>query len=108
MPEIRIDGGEADLDEPCELSLSTNATSDELWARWLSLGESVEQAGREMTEAGQRWKDTTDPTARDRLWVAYEAQAREYRVLAAWQELFYTAFIFCTDGAYCAALDSST
>ena len=96
-----------DIDEPRELfvTLETTATADELWGRWQYLCELSETVGAHVTEIGQRWKDTTDPTVRDRLWVEYEAQTREYRVLAAWTELFYTAFIFSTDGAHCAALN---
>ena len=104
MPENSASN--VDIDEPQDvsLSLSTTAAPDELWDRWQWLRELADKAGEQTTETGKRWKDTTDPTVRDRLWVEYEAQTREYRVLAAWKELFYTAFIFSTDGADCAAL----
>jgi hypothetical protein len=94
-------------DEPMEVSLTTTATPDELWARWQFLRELTDKADAQISAIGQRWKETTDPVARDRMWVEYEAQTREFRVLAAWKELFYTAFIFSTDGADCAALDDS-
>ena len=94
--------------EPQSLSLATDATADELWVRWQYLGELVEQAGAHMNQTAQRWKDTTDPAVKDRIWSEYESDAREYRVLASWKDLFYAAYIFSTDGAYCAALDDSS
>ena len=98
-----------DIDEPRELfvTLETTATADELWGRWQWLCELSETVGAHVTEIGQRWKDTTDPVAKDHLWVKYEAQTRDYRVLTSWKDLFYAAFIFSTDGAHCAALDNS-
>ena len=100
-----------DMDEPYDdlsLSLETTASADELWGRWQFLCDLVEKAGQQMTEVGQRWKETTDPVARDLIWADYEAQAREFRVLASWKDVFYAAFIFATDGATCAALDDSS
>ena len=99
-----------DIDEPRELfvTLETTATADELWGRWQWLCELSETVGAHVTEIGQRWKDTTDPVAKDHLWVEYEAQTRDYRVLTSWKDLFYAAFIFATDGAHCAALDDSS
>ena len=47
----------------------------------------------------------TDPAVKDRIWVDYETACREYRVLSSWKDVFYAAFIFATDGAFCAALD---
>jgi len=103
MPETHIDGSQ-DL----VLSLETTATADELWVRWQYLSELAEKAGQHMNDTGQRWKETTDPVAKDHLWVEYEAQTRDYRVLTSWKDLFYAAFIFSTDGAHCAALDNSS
>ncbi len=97
-----------DMSDPLELSLATTASSAELWNRWQDLCELAEKAGQQVTDAGQRWKDTTDPVARECLWVEYEAVAREYRVLASWKDVFYAAYIFSTDGGECAALDVSS
>ena len=94
-----------DADEPLTVSLETTAAPDELWRRWRYLCDLVEQAGTHMNDTGRRWKDTTDPVARDHLWSTYETEAREYRVLASWKDVFYAAFVFATDGAFCAAFD---
>ena len=106
MPETSITGTDVD-DEPLEVSLSTTAAPEELWARWLYLREVAEKVGARMTEAGQRWKETTDPAVKDGMWAEYEAQTREFRVVTSWKDLFYVAYIFATDGADCAALDDN-
>ena len=98
---------DVDDDEPLTVSLTTNACTDELWRRWQYLGDLVEQAGTHMNDTGRRWKDSTDPVARAHLWASYEAEAREFRVLASWKDIFYAAFIFSTDGPFCAAFDDS-
>jgi hypothetical protein len=103
MSEMSID-----IVEPQELSVSTTAAPDELWRRWLYLCELVEKAGWHMTEVGQRWKETTDPVAKDRIWAEYEAGAREFRVLTSWKDVFYAAFVFSIDGADCTALDDDS
>ena len=111
MPETiitSIDIDIIDVDEPLQLALSTTGTSRELWVRWQSLCELAEKVGAQMTEAGQRWKDTTEPMTREHLWVEYEAQTRQFRVLMSWKDVFYAAYIFSTDGADCAALDDSS
>ncbi len=101
---------ETDIDGPQELSLSlaTTAAPDELWNRWQDLRTQVEQAGEYMSETGRLWKETTDPEIKEWLWGRYEAEARNYRVLASWKDVFYAAFIFSTDGAECAELDVSS
>ena len=103
MPENTVDT------EPqsASVTLESTATADELWDQWQYVRLLVDQAGQRMTALGQQWKDTTDPVAKDRMWSAYEAGARDYRVLASWSELFYAAYVFSTDGADCAALNSS-
>jgi hypothetical protein len=105
MPETNIVS--VAVAEPLELSLATTATPEELRSQWQELCVMAERVGAQMTEIGRRWKETTDPTVKQRVWVEYEAQTREYRVLASWKDVFYAAFIFSTDGAACAALDDS-
>jgi hypothetical protein len=104
MPETHID-----IDGPQDLvlSLETTATADELWSRWQYLSELAQKAGQHMNDTGQRWKETTDPVAKRSIWAEYETEAREFRVLVSWKDLFYAAYIFTTDGAHCAALDDS-
>lgn len=92
---------------PVSVTLESSATADELWDQWQYLSRLVEQAGARMTALGQQWKDTDDPVAREGAWSAYEAGARDYRVLASWSQIFYSAYVFSTDGADCAALGSS-
>ena len=87
------------------LCLHSNASAEQLWARWEFLRELLDQAGQDMAVAVNRWKAASDPVEREQLWQAYEATAREYRVLASWQQVHYAAYIFTTDGADCAALD---
>lgn len=92
-----------------DISMATDASADELWDRWQELADLTAQAGDRMTETGQRWKDTTDDADKERLWVEYEVQARDFRVLVSWKDVFYAAYVFATDGPYCPALfDSST
>jgi hypothetical protein len=100
-----------DMNEPLDdlsLSVETTAPAQELWSRWQYLCDLVEKTGQQMTDVGQQWKQTTDPVAKDRIWVDYETHAREFRVLAAWKDVFYAAFVFTTDGATCAALDDNS
>ncbi len=99
---------EHEAHDDLSLSLETTASADELWIRWQYLSDLVDKASVQITETGQRWKETTDPVAKDRIWAHYEAQAREFRVLASWKDVFYAAFIFSTDGAFCAALDDNS
>ena len=106
MPENTVDDIETGP-RPVSVTLESTATADELWDQWQYVRMLVEKAGERMTALGQQWKDTTDPVAKDHLWVEYEAQTRDYRVLTSWKDLFYAAFIFSTDGAHCAALDNS-
>lgn len=89
------------------VTLETTATVDELWDQWQYVSALVAVAGERMTAIGQQWKDTTDPAVKAGVWSAYEAEARDYRVLASWGQLFYAAYVFATDGADCAALNSS-
>ena len=95
-----------DIDEMQQLCLHTNATADQLWERWEFLRELLDEVGKTMAAACDRWKEATDPEARDQLWAVYEATARDYRVLASWKDLHYAAYIFCTDGAHCTVLDT--
>ena len=103
IDEFDIDG--VDVDGRVTLSLSTNATPDELLDRCQHLSELSDQASTHMVEVRRWWADATDTDAKDRFWVEFQTATREFRVVAAWTQLFYTAFIFCTDGAECAALD---
>ena len=81
------------------LSVETDATSEQLWASWQNARTHVERAGQRMIEAGERWKQATDPEAAERLWAEREIAARQYRLLEAWKDVFYAAYILTTDGA---------
>ena len=106
MPENTVDDIETGP-RPVSVTLESTATADELWDQWQYVCLLVDQAGERMTALGQQWKDTTDPVAKEHLWSVYEADARDYRVLASWGQIFYAAYVFSTDGADCAALHSS-
>lgn len=93
--------------EGFELRLATTASARELWDRWEYLAELTTKVGNEMTETVQRWRNATDSVAKDRIWDEYETQARTFRVVVSWKDVFYAAFIFSTDGADCAALDDN-
>ncbi len=75
---------------------------------WRKTYELVDKADQDMTETARRWKNATDPADRQRLEADYQAQAREYRVLASWRDVAYAAYIFATDGAECVAMDVSS
>ena len=104
---INVVGGTVKTESHDDLSLSleSTASADKLWIHRQCLSDLVNKASVQMTETGQRWKETTDRVVKDRIWADYEAQAREFRVLASWKDVFYAAFIFSIDGAFCAALD---
>ena len=81
------------------LSVETDATSEQLWASWKNARTNVDDAGRLMGEAAERWRQATDPVTRQRLWVEREAAARQFQLISACADLYYAAFIFSTDGA---------
>ncbi len=97
-----------DLREPLELSVQTTASAEELWSMWRQACELAEKTGEHMTDTARRWKNATGVADRQRLEADYQAQAREYRVLASWRDVAYAAFIFATDGAECAAFSVSS
>lgn len=86
--------------------MSTNASADELWTRWQQATELLEGMGGAVSAASQRWSEATDPGEKALRWVEYMAVTREYRVLSSWQQVFYAAYVFSTDGAECAVLDN--
>ncbi len=95
-----------------EVGLSTNATVEELEARFMELIPALDAADAHMHDVGQRWQsalqNATDPADADRQWSDYLVAAREYRVLCAWKDVVYAAYIFATDGPDCIGIDGYT
>ena len=89
-----------------EISLSTNATVDELHDRADELKEWIADASSRFDTAQTRWEHEPDPAVKALRWVEFQAVAREFRVLFGWQNVVNAAFIFATDGADCAAIDA--
>ena len=94
-------------DQPIELGLHTTASAEQLWTRYQYVAELAVKAGDAMSEAIKSWREATDPEIKGRRYTEVEATSRECRVLSAWRELFYVAYIFTTDGPDAAVLDSS-
>lgn len=87
------------------VSVSTDATPQQLRDRLDDLTDALDVAREHMVTTEMGWLKATDPVAVDRM-NAFLAAARDYRVLLAWKDVVYAAFIFATDGADCAALDA--
>ncbi len=92
-----------------DLSIADGVSTTELHDTWLQLFHRRNEAA--MTAAGmwQQWKDAPEGSvAADRLWGQYSVFQSEYRVLAAWTDLFHTAWVFSTDGRQCRFLTSNS
>jgi hypothetical protein len=89
------------------LSVAEGVSSTELHDTWLQLFRRRTEAAKTAAGMWQQWKDASDGSpAADRLWAQYSAFQSEYRVLAAWTDLFHTAWVFSTDGRKCRFLTS--
>lgn len=79
-------------------------TSTQLHDTWLRLFHQRNTAAKTSAALWQQWKDadsTGDSAKADRLWKEYSGFQSNYRVLAAWTDLFHTAWVFATDGQTC-------
>ncbi len=91
------------------LSVDDGVSPSELHDTWLQLFHRRNEAKRTAAAMWQQWKDAPEGSAEaDRLWKAYSAFQSEYRVLAAWTDLFHTAWVFSTDGRQCRFLTSGS
>ena len=90
-----------------DLHVDDSVDSTELYGRWLQLFHCRNEVNKTAAEMWQQWKDAPDGSAAaDRLWAQYSAFQSQYRVLAAWADLFHTAWVFATDGRKCRFLTS--
>lgn len=79
--------------EELDVGITTNATAEELWQRWLELCVLSREAGKTMVATGEQGTS----------WDEYERCSREYYVLSAWTNVVYSAYVFLTYGVDCAA-----
>ncbi len=71
------------------VSVDDGVSRSELHDTWLQLFHRRNKAKRTAAVVWQQWKDAPDGSAVvDRLWAQYSAFQSEYRVLAAWTDLF--------------------
>jgi hypothetical protein len=84
------------------LSVADGVSSTELHDSWLQLFHRRNEAAKTAAAMWQQWKDAPEGSVEaGRLWRKYSAFQSEYRVLAAWTDLFHTAWVFSTDGRQC-------
>ena len=93
--------------EALHLRVDDGVSSTELHDTWLQLFHRRNEAPKTAAAMWQQWEEAPDGSAEaDRLWRQYSAFQSEYRVLAAWTDLFHTAWVFSTDGRQCRLLPS--
>lgn len=73
-------------------------TPEELFAEWQRLSVLRTEANRFVDEYRRKWEITTDLDEKAQLWSELDDMWPEFEVLAAWTELFYTAWVFSTRG----------
>ena len=84
------------------LSVDDGLSPVELHDTWLQLFRRRNEAAKIAMAMFEQYKAAVEgSTEANRLWLKYSACQSEYRVLAAWTDLFHTAWVFATDGRQC-------
>jgi hypothetical protein len=91
------------------LSVKDGVSPSQLHGTWLALFRRRTEAAKTAAAMFEQYQVAADGSVEaNRLWNRYAAFQSEYRVLAAWTDLFHTAWVFATEGRRCRFVTSDT